>query len=378
MQMRGVHEMPFKFSKNYPLPDHGDIHKLSDWIYRNVNPATREVQQRLTPYTPKLVGEKRTYTQDWPIYERACSQEKLMFFRILKDAMDNMEIPYEYKGNGRPPVDYADIVKSLCIRMYSGYSSWRAESELKIARSMGIIHIVHRRSTLNKYLQDPKVAEILHKLYTAIAEPLAEIEIYFAADSTGISNAYGNKRWIEVKHKHKEPKEWRKYTKLHIITGVKTNVICSAKVTEGTAHDSPFLKPLLDDTAKIFNLREVSADAGYLSRENVKAIAAKGAAPFIMGKKNVHVPRTGRFTPWTAMLQLWKNHQMYFAEHYHKRSNVESTFGMIKRKWGHFCRSKKQISQENEILAKVVCHNAAVLAEALLSYDLRSGFMDGL
>lgn len=370
--------MSLKFSKNYPLPDYGDIHKLSEWVYRNVNPATREVQQRLTPYTPKHFGEKRTYSQDWPIYERACSQEKLMFFRILKDAIDQMEIPYQYKGNGRPPVDYSDIVKSLCIRSYSGYSSWRAESELKIARAMGTIHIVHRRSTLNKYLQDPKVAELLHRLYTIIAEPLAEIEMYFAADATGISNAYGSQHWSKIRNTPEEHKQRRQYAKLHIITGVKTNVICAAKITSGTAHESPFLKPLLDDTAKIFTMREVSADAGYLSRENVQAIAAKGAAPFIMGKKNVHVPSKGRLTPWVAMLRLWKHQQSYFAERYHRRSNVESTFGALKRKFGHFCRSKKQISQENEILAKIVCFNASVLAEALLSYDLRGGFMDGL
>jgi len=69
---------------------------------------------------------------------------------------------------------------------------------------------------------------------------------------------------------------------------------------------------------------------------------------------------------------------MYFAEHYHKRSNVESTFGSLKRKFGDFCRCKKPESQENEILCKIVCHNTAVLSEALLSYNLNKGFMGSL
>jgi len=352
-----------------------DLSKISRQIYKNVNPAVREVQERLTAYTPKNFGEKRTYTQEWSVYEKACSQEKLMFLRILKDACDYIAIEQEYKGNGRPPVFYEDIVKSLCIKSYNNYSSWRAESELKIARSMGITSTVPKRSTLNKYMQSNKVNGFLNRLYKVIAEPLAEVEVYFSADATGISNAYGNTRWIKIRHTKEEAKHRREYSKLHIITGIKTNVVCSAKVTNGTAHESPYFKELLDDTAKIFSIKELSADAGYLSRDNVKAIANKGAVPFIMGKRNVSVPSRGTITSWGAMLRLWKHHQMYFAEHYHRRSNVESTFSMMKRKFGDFCRSKKLESQENEILCKVVCHNAVVLAEALLSYDLKSGFI---
>ena len=171
-------------------------------------------------------------------------------------------------------------------------------------------------------------------------------------------------------------KKVREYSKLHIISGCKTNVICSAKVTKGNAHESPYFKPLLDDTARIFNIKEVSADAGYLSRDNVKAIDKIGAVPFIAGKKNVNIPgKSGLRTPWNNMLRLWKRHQMFFAEHYHRRSNVESTFGSLKRKFGDFCRCKKESSQTNEILCKIVCYNASVLSEALLEYDLRRGFM---
>ena len=56
-----------------------DLTKISKQIYKNVNPAVKDVQARLTQYTPKPFGEKKTYKQDWPIYEKACSQEKLMF-----------------------------------------------------------------------------------------------------------------------------------------------------------------------------------------------------------------------------------------------------------------------------------------------------------
>ncbi len=348
--------------------------RLFHQLYPNVNPATKEIQQRLNQYNPVPFGVKKTYSQDWPIYAKACSQEKLMFFKILKDAVDNLIIGDSYKGNGRPPAFYGDILKSLCIKSYSNYSSWRTESELRIAKAMGVIDFVPKRSTLLKYLQDKKITKLLHKLYKTIAEPLSQVEIYFAADATGISNKYGNVRWMNIRHTKEEAKHHREYSKLHIISGCKTNVICSAKITEGSAHESPFFKPLLDDTAKIFNVKEVSADAGYLSKDNVKAIAKIGAEPYIMGKKNVSYARKN-YSPWNLMLRLWKTEQMFFSEHYHRRSNVEGTFSMVKRKFGDFCRCKKPNSQENEILSRVCCHNAVVLAEALLSYDLKNGFI---
>ncbi len=345
--------------------------------YGYLEPVKTEVQERLTPYIPKRFKEKRTYAQDWPTYQKACGQEKLMFLRILKDAVDNMMIEENYQGNGRPAAYHGDIVKSLCIKSYHNYSSWRLQSELKIARAMGIIDSVYSRSTLAGYMQNPKITKMLDRLYKIIAEPLSTVEVYFAADATGISNKYGNMRWMNIRHTKREHKHRREYSKLHIISGCKTNIIASAKITKGSASENPLFKSLLDDTAKIFSVKEISADAGYLSKKNAKAAAMLGATPFIMVKNKIKVPSRGRPSAWGAMLQLWKNHQMYFAERYHKRSNVEATFGALKRKFGDFCRCKKPESQENEILARIVCFNTSVLAEALLSYDLKPTFLDG-
>jgi len=355
-----------------------DLSKLSNKVYKNVKPSKKDVPPKLTQYTPVRFGEKRNYPRDWSLYGKAQSQEKLMFFRILKDTVDYMMIDYEYNGNGRPQVYYGDIIKALCIKSFSNYSSSRAMSEFKIARAMGILDDVYGTSTLLKYMQNTTVIDLLHKLYKIIAQPLAQIEIYFAADATGITSKYGNAKWSKIRHTKAENKYKKDYSKLHIISGCKTNIIASAKITTGYKHESPFFKPLLDDTAKIFDVKEVLADAGYLSKDNAKAAADIGAVPYIMPTKNVNVPMRGTISAWSRMLKLWKNHQMQFAEHYHRRSNVESTFGALKRKYGDFCRCKKESSQETEILAKIVCFNAAVLAEALLSYDLKCDFIGGL
>jgi hypothetical protein len=48
--------------------------------------------------------------------------------------------------------------------------------------------------------------------------------------------------------------------------------------------------------------------------------------------------------------------------------NVESVFSMIKGKFGDAVRSKSDVGQVNEVLAKVLCHNMCVLIRA--THDL--------
>lgn len=53
--------------------------------------------------------------------------------------------------------------------------------------------------------------------------------------------------------------------------------------------------------------------------------------------------------------------QEEFLEHYPKRSNVESTFNMIKAKLGDKLKSKNLVAQKNELLCKVIAHNIIVI-----------------
>lgn len=63
-----------------------------------------------------------------------------------------------------------------------------------------------------------------------------------------------------------------------------------------------------------------------------------------------------------------------FLKHYHQRSNVESTFSMIKRKFGDAVRSKTDTAIKNEVLAKVVCHNLVVVIHEMHELGINPGF----
>ena len=68
------------------------------------------------------------------------------------------------------------------------------------------------------------------------------------------------------------------------------------------------------------------------------------------------------------MYEYFTEHKEAFMKHYHKRSNAESVFAMLKRKLGVMLRTKKCISQVNEILLKCLAHNIIVLIHEM--YEL--------
>src|SRR5262245_15390631 len=116
-------------------------------------------------------------------------------------------------------------------------------------------------------------------------------------------------------------------------------IITAVEIGDKNAGDSPMLPALVESTAQRFNMKEVSGDTAYLSESNVAAIRNVGATPFIAFKSK-SVSRKNHSKVWRDMYFyfMWKHED--FLKRYHKRSNVESTFSMMKRKFCDSLRSK--------------------------------------
>lgn len=74
------------------------------------------------------------------------------------------------------------------------------------------------------------------------------------------------------------------------------------------------------------------------------------------------------------MYHFCKFQDSEFKQHYHKRSNVETVFSMIKAKFGEKLRSKTDVSQVNEALCKVLCHNICCLIQSMFELGLKPKF----
>jgi len=225
-------------------------------------------------------------------------------------------------------------------------------------------------SSLSNFMNREEVKSILENLITISSLPLREIEKDFAVDSSGFSTSrYA--RWFD--YKWGKERKYKVWIKAHLISGVKTNIITGVKITEGHENDSPQLKELVRKTAENFGVSEVSGDKAYSSRENLKLIDSVGAVPFIPFKKNVSGKR-GVLGIWGKMYYYFMYKHEEFLEHYHKRSNSETIFHMIKTKFRADIKSKKQTAQFNELLIKVLCHNVCCVIQEVNELGVKAEF----
>jgi transposase len=157
------------------------------------------------------------------------------------------------------------------------------------------------------------------------------------------------------------------------MTGVRTNIVTAVEVSGWRSHDTNYFRPLLATTAENFALRNVTADKAYSSKANLQAVADADGTPYIPFKAHktagpvpaIHnpdatLPGIGA-SAWTRMYHLFAYQRDTFLSRYHQRSNVETTFSMIKAKFGDSLRSKSDVGQMNEVLCKVIAHNLCVL-----------------
>jgi transposase len=76
------------------------------------------------------------------------------------------------------------------------------------------------------------------------------------------------------------------------------------------------------------------------------------------------------------MYYYFAYNQQWFMERYHQRSNVESTFSMIKAKFGDSLRSKTKTAQVNEALCKILCHNLCCLIQSMFEFQIKPEFWE--
>ncbi|PIT84462.1 transposase [Candidatus Micrarchaeota archaeon CG10_big_fil_rev_8_21_14_0_10_45_29] len=320
-----------------------------------------------------IMEEKPTYSQNWPAYNHAKTHEKLLFFKMLRELIDDVVKPEQSFRAGRPNLPFGDLLFSACLREYSSYSSRKTIAELQIAHKMGFISHVPHFNSITNFLRSDAIYEQLQKLIIISALPLKKVESAIAVDSTGFSvspfESWNNNKWGK-------PGSKRGWIKAHVATGTKTQIICSAEITDRKSHDSTMFSPLVLTCSNYFSVKEVSADKAYSSKNNISLVRGLDAYPYIMFKKNVNA-YTAEFSSfdWLDAWNFFSENEEEFMKHYHKRSNVECAFSMIKRKYGFKLKGKHFTSQRNELLCKFLVHNISVLIQEMFELGLEVKFM---
>ena len=307
-----------------------------------------------------------TYGQSWSQYNAAQTTEREHVGTLLRALCEGVTQPRQTRG--RPRLPLSDLIHAATMKVYTGMSARRAASDIRDCASKGLIDKAPHFNSIHNVIERPDVTPLLKGLIEESAAPLKSVEASFAIDSTGFSTCVYH-RWFDKKY-GREKKE-QTFVKAHAMVGVATKVITAVEVTDETGADSPQLPALVQATAKRFDMDEVSADKAYLSRRNVDVIEGVGAVPFIPFKIN----STG-----TGSEGLRRMHGLFmfrrdeFLRHYHKRSNVESAFSAIKRKFGGSVKARLHEAQVNEVLLKCLCHNLSCVVHAMYELGIEPTF----
>ncbi|MDE1823264.1 MAG: transposase, partial [Candidatus Micrarchaeota archaeon] len=241
---------------------------------------------------------------------------------------------------------------------------------MKFVKEKDYINTVCSYSSISNYMRREDLTPILNHLIGLASQPLTTIEDKFAIDSSGFRTTKFND-YMRKRYEEEREHEW---IKLHICCGVKSHIITAVEINMH-ADTTQFIPLTMQTKENGFVIKEMTADKAYCAGSNYEYISSIGGLPFIPFKSNVTGRSHGRGIIWRKMFRYFQLNRDEFMEHYHARSNVESTFNMIKSKFGDLVRSKDDIAQANELLLKVLCHNIVVLIHESLELGIEPDFI---
>ncbi len=154
---------------------------------QNGNAVTQSV--RVTEPT------ERTYSQNWPAYNAAQTNEKDQFQVLLKDLCAGIVEPPRAK-KGRRPLPISDALFSAVFKVYSTVSGRRFMSDLRTTHGKGFISKLPCYNSIFNTLESEATSTILMDLITQSSLPLKALETSFACDSSGFSASRFD-RWFD-------------------------------------------------------------------------------------------------------------------------------------------------------------------------------------
>jgi len=318
-------------------------------------------------------GPRKTYAQDWPAYDAAKTNEHVLFQQFLADllllAIEN-DTP---AATGRRGFDTRTKIFTMCIKAYHKSDLRKTESILKESHHRNVIGKVPSYRSIDNFFNDHRLNKLLDRLILITALPLAFVEKTGAMDSTGMS-VHKYDSWQQAKWGTQTERS-RCFRKLHAVVGTTTNIFISADVTLKTVADVTMLPGVVADHPRLFAMEDFVADKAYSSRAAMKFLHDLGLNPFIPFK------RTSSSTPkgsliWQEMFHFARDFPEEFDAHYHQRSNVETTFHMLKMRFGDYLMTKNFVANQNEIKVRVLSHNLCVLIQEAAERGIIARFDD--
>jgi len=318
-----------------------------------------EKQLELRRFTRKMYPQKKIEAT------RHLETERENFPHIMCDLIDMIDI----KNNqtmGRPSHYIKDVIKCLLTKTYNNLSYRRSKADIELLYSRRIINSIPSRSVLNRCMMDVELKKILQDLITLSSKLFIDEEDTLLVDSTWLSKKKGLGNYENNKESFNP---FEKTRKLHVACLKNSKVIVHAITTNGNANDSPYFEPLLKNVVDNgFNIKSMLADAGYSSHLNYALCDSYHIEEVYIDFKKNATTRNSKGRLWKQKLLMYKNNFDTWHEQYRYRVLIEGVFSSIKRKQINYIRNRKEISQDIELLLKVLCHNICIINKELYGH----------
>lgn len=274
--------------------------------------------------------------------------------RVVDEAY--VRIP-EITKHGRPSKSICDRAKAVLMQQFFQCSNRVAEGFVQLFKEkLGIKEYLTYKDIERSY-EDPEVTLIIHIAHQLSNMPVKDHEKDFCIDGTGFPESTKQNYASEKDRAKGKSKEMKGYEKLVAIFGNNYKLIGACDVADWNDHESPYLKPLVDELMTIYEeLNLFQGDRAYLSRDNCKLIESYGGTPRFYPKSNSTLKRRGSLA-WTNMLLAFIADPQKWLQEYHGRSISESGNSVLKRRFPRNLLKRNDIRQKSEAFARACAYN---------------------
>ena len=324
--------------------------------------------------------KKEPVPRSWSAYDLAQTREiadTLELTRHLVDAAEERlaaRAARRARQRGRPPTPAADIAKVLIMQTYFGVPNRVAEGLLLLfGEKLGISREFSYK-TIERGYDREAVNRLLDKVVELTNVPIQGLEKVFSVDGTGMPSSrkenYADER-ARQNSEGREAGEWPESSRegarrpvfgvgmLGVRFKLYTGWIGSGDRRIGET--SVFPQLLVRAKEMHSGMARVVGDGAYAGRPQCALVAAVGAVPRFLPRRNATMKGEG-VRAWTEMLlSMAENPQQWFREYYEREAS-ECGFSMVKNRKGAL-RKRLDRRKETEAYLRFVQHNVTRLAQ---------------
>jgi transposase len=197
----------------------------------------------------------------------------------------------------------------------------------------------------------------LHQLISGIAKKICSGTLNLSIDSTGFSLDYSSYHYST---RIKRMEHNRSYVKTTLAVDTRTQCVAAVKIRLKRRHDTVDAIPILNKARFLGRIQTVVADRGYDSEELMQYIEHEIRAKPIIALKYAKKPLN------KTRGEIRKRLKKAFPEkEYHQRSKSETVNSTIKRRYDSTIRARKNHTQRQDILLKILTHNLTLASNAV-------------